>query len=69
MTLAEDLRMVPVFADLPADDLEWLASQMTTAELASGETFIRGGSPADRMIVLLEGDMRLPLQACCLIPA
>ena len=63
MTLAEDLRMVPVFADLPADDLEWLASQMTTAELASGETFIRGGSPADRMIVLLEGDMRLRVES------
>jgi signal transduction histidine kinase len=55
--------MVPVFADLPADDLEWLASQMTTAELASGETFIRGGSPADRMIVLLEGDMRLRVES------
>jgi len=63
MTLAEDLRMVPVFADLPADDLEWLAAQMTTAELASGETFIRGGSPADRMIVLLEGDMRLRVES------
>jgi signal transduction histidine kinase len=55
--------MVPVFADLPADDLEWLAAQMTTAELASGETFIRGGSPADRMIVLLEGDMRLRVES------
>ena len=63
MTLAEDLRTVPVFAALPADDLEWLASQMTTAELASGETFIRGGSPADRMIVLLEGDMRLRVES------
>ena len=29
LTLAEELRTVPVFADLPADGLDWLASQMT----------------------------------------
>jgi signal transduction histidine kinase len=58
MTLAEELRTVPEFADLPADGLEWLASQMTRIELEPGETTVRAGDPADRMVVLLEGEIR-----------
>jgi signal transduction histidine kinase len=63
MTLAEELRTVPVFADLPADDLEWLAAQMTRIDLAPGEIFVREGSPADRMMVLLDGEMRLRVES------
>jgi signal transduction histidine kinase len=58
MTLAEELRTVPEFADLPADDLEWLASQMTLVELESGEISVHAGDPADRMFVVLEGEIR-----------
>src|SRR5215469_16381802 len=58
MTLAEELRTVPELADLPADGLEWLASQMTLVELQPGEIAVHGGDPADRMIVLLEGEIR-----------
>lgn len=58
MTLAEELRTVPEFADLAAGDLEWLASQMTVTELAPGEVSVREGAPADRMFVLLEGEIR-----------
>jgi signal transduction histidine kinase len=58
MTLAEELRAVPVFADLPSNGLEWLASQMTEVKLAPGEVAIREGSPADRMFVILEGEIR-----------
>ena len=63
MTLAEELRTVPVFADLPAGDLEWLASQMTYADFAPGEILIRGGSPADRMTILLQGELRLRVES------
>jgi signal transduction histidine kinase len=63
MNLAEELRAVPVFADLPAGDLDWLASQMTPVDLAPGEIFIREGSPADRMVVLLDGEMRLRIES------
>jgi len=59
MTLAEELRTVPVFADLPADDLGWLAAQMTPVDLAPGEILIREGAPADRMLILFEGEMRI----------
>jgi signal transduction histidine kinase len=58
MTLAEQLRTVPQFADLPADGLEWLASQMTTIELEPGEIAVRAGDAADRMVVLLKGELR-----------
>jgi CRP-like cAMP-binding protein len=58
MTLAEQLRTVPVFADLPPDDLEWLASQMTEVVYAPGDFVFAEGSPADRMFVVLEGEIR-----------
>jgi signal transduction histidine kinase len=58
MTLAEELRSVPEFAGLAAEDLEWLASRMTVVELAPGEVSVREGDPADRMIVILEGELR-----------
>ncbi len=54
----EDLRSVPVFADLAEDDLHWLAEQMTLLELRAGEVFIRAGSPADRLFVVLKGEIR-----------
>jgi len=63
MTLTDDLREVPAFADLPADDLEWLASQMTTLEFASGEVVIHEGDPADHMTVLLEGELQFRAKA------
>src|SRR5579872_1069572 len=58
MTLAEELRTVPEFADLPAEGLEWLASQMTPIEFEPGGISVHSGDPADRMIVLLEGEIR-----------
>src|SRR5690242_8675169 len=56
--LAEELRGIATFADLPEQDIEWLASQMTLVELAPGEIFLREGSPADRLFVILEGQLR-----------
>ena len=58
MTLADELRTVPQFADLPADGIEWLASQMTAIELQPGEVSVHAGDPADRMLVILEGEIR-----------
>ena len=58
MILAEELSVVPVFADLAPEGLEWLASQMTEVRLAPGEIAIREGNPADRMFVILEGEVR-----------
>jgi len=63
MTLAEELRAVPVFADLPAGDLDWLAAQMTRIDLAPGEILVREGAPADRMLVLLDGELRFRVES------
>ncbi|MGC9947145.1 MAG: ATP-binding protein [Bryobacteraceae bacterium] len=62
-TLAEELRTVPVFADLAVEDLDWLASQMTRVDLAAGETLIHEGSPADRMMIVLNGEMRIRVES------
>ncbi len=58
LPLVEELRHISTFADLSDQDLEWLASQMTLIELAPGEIFLREGSPADRLFVILEGELR-----------
>jgi signal transduction histidine kinase len=62
MTLADELRVVPVFADLPAADLDWLAAQMTVVDLAPGGVIIGEGSPADRMLILLAGEVRIRVE-------
>jgi signal transduction histidine kinase len=54
----EELRRIAIFSDLPDDGLAWLAGQMTLATLDPGEVFLREGSPADRLFVILEGELR-----------
>jgi signal transduction histidine kinase len=56
--LAEQLKAVPVFADLSAEDLEWLASRMKLEHYEAGAVVAAEGSPADRMWVILEGEVR-----------
>ena len=58
MSILEDLRKVETFADLPEDQLAWLAQQGTEIRLQQGDVLIRAGDPADRMLVLLEGEMQ-----------
>jgi len=55
MAEKSELLRVPVFADLPDDQIEWFLSQSQELHLKAGETYARQGSPADAMFVLLEG--------------
>ncbi len=57
-TLAAELRGIHQFADLNEDALEWLASHMQLVELEAGQQFFPAGAPADRMMVILEGELR-----------
>jgi signal transduction histidine kinase len=50
-----ELRRVPVFADLPDDQLDWFLSQAQEMNLKAGDTYARQGDPADAMFVILEG--------------
>jgi signal transduction histidine kinase len=56
--LAEELRRISIFSDLSNEDLAWLASQMVVTDLEPGEVFLREGVPADRLFVILQGEMR-----------
>jgi signal transduction histidine kinase len=50
-----ELLKVPVFADLPDDQLDWFLSQSTELQLNAGQSYSRQGDPADAMFVMLEG--------------
>jgi signal transduction histidine kinase len=56
--LVRKLQAIQVFADLPQDDLLWFVAQCTEHRAAVGDIIVREGTPADSMLVLLEGGMR-----------
>ena len=53
-----ELRRVPVFADLPDDQLDWFISQSLEMNLRAGDVYSRQGDPADAMFVILEGQLQ-----------
>jgi signal transduction histidine kinase len=57
-----DLRAVPMFADLPEEDLEWMRQQMRTLELEPGDIYMRPGDPVDRLWVMFDGEIRAEWQ-------
>jgi signal transduction histidine kinase len=54
----DELRTVPVFQDLPDDQLDWFLERATEHHLAAGDFYVRAGDPADRMVVVLEGELQ-----------
>ncbi|HTS60731.1 MAG TPA: ATP-binding protein [Candidatus Acidoferrales bacterium] len=57
-SLAQQLQAIPVFSDLSGQDLAWLADRMTLLQYSPGDIIAAEGSPADRMIVILQGEIR-----------
>jgi signal transduction histidine kinase len=57
-SLAQQLKTVPVFADLSDEDLAWLAARMKLGHYNPGDVIAEEGSVADRMWVILEGEAR-----------
>src|ERR1022692_4304921 len=53
-----ELIRVPVFADLPDDQLDWFLSQSQEMNLKAGDVYARQGDPADAMFVILEGHLQ-----------
>jgi signal transduction histidine kinase len=49
----------PTFADLPDDQLDWFISHSDELHLKPGDTYLRVGSPADAMFVILEGQLQV----------
>ena len=58
MTDKSELLHVPVFADLPDDQIAWFLGHSQEVRLAAGDIFARQGDPADWMFVLLEGQFQ-----------
>ncbi len=58
----DELRTVPVFHDLPDDQLDWFLEHATEHRLAPGDMYVRAGDPADRMVVVLEGELQARLE-------
>jgi len=58
MVEKSDLLRVPVFADLPDNQLDWFISQSQELHLKAGEGYARQGDPANAMFVLLEGQLQ-----------
>ena len=54
-----ELLRVPVFADLPDDQLAWFLSQTQEVQLKAGDIYMRVGEPADFMVVILEGTLQV----------
>jgi signal transduction histidine kinase len=50
-----ELLRVPAFADLPDDQITWFLSQSEEMHLKGGDIYVRQGTPADSMFVILEG--------------
>jgi signal transduction histidine kinase len=53
-----ELLSVPVFADLPDDQIAWFISQANEMNIRAGEMAFHQDDPADAMFVVLEGQMQ-----------
>lgn len=51
----ELLHRIPVFADIPQDQIDWFLSQSRVVPMKPGDAYARQSDPADAMFVLLEG--------------
>src|SRR5947209_3129532 len=53
-----ELLRVPVFVDLPDDQIAWFIGQAEELRLKPGDTYFRQGDPADAMFVIIEGQLQ-----------
>jgi signal transduction histidine kinase len=58
MTQTAELLRIPVFADLPEDQIEWFIGQAEELFFKAGDILINPGSIADAMFVLIEGQLQ-----------
>src|SRR5215471_4108961 len=59
MVDASELLRLPVFADLPDDQVAWFISQSQELALKPDETYVHQGDPADAMFVILDGQIQV----------
>ena len=54
----DELRTVDVFHDLPDDQLDWFLEHASESHLRAGEVYVHSGDPADRMVVVIDGELQ-----------
>ena len=57
-SILEELRHVPAIADVPEEELLWLASKLKETTFGAGEILAKEGGPADSFHILLEGEFQ-----------
>jgi signal transduction histidine kinase len=55
---ASELSRIPVFADLPDDQVSWFLGQSQEMVLKPEDIYIHQGDPADAMFIVLEGQLQ-----------
>ncbi len=53
------LRIIPLFASVSEENLEELRSALTVLKLGRGETVVREGDAADKLFVLVSGEVQI----------
>lgn len=57
-SLKAALRKIEIFQDLTEEQLDWFATNAEDKHYATGDVIIHGGEPADRLFVIIEGELR-----------
>ena len=58
-SLVDDLSKIGIFADLPREQLDWLAEHLQVLHFQPGEITGREGEPLDHLVIILEGELRI----------
>jgi signal transduction histidine kinase len=57
--MLDELRQIPLFADLSEEDLERLYRMAETVSIPAGQLVLREGDPGDSLYVVLEGELEV----------
>jgi signal transduction histidine kinase len=58
-----ELRRMPVFADLPRERLQWLCDNLTEGAAKAGDVLLEEGEMSTSLLLLLEGEVRTTRRA------
>jgi len=59
--IIEEVRKFSVFADLPEEDLRWLAERMDEFTLEAGQIYARPGDEVDYLTLMIEGELQVSM--------
>src|SRR3712207_5139347 len=57
--MLDELRRIPLFADLSEEDLEQLHEMAETVSIPAGQLVLREGDPGDALFVVLDGELEV----------